>query len=292
MKNLKLAQIITAMVTPYNENDELDTTRLKSLLEYLLKNGTQGVLINGTTGEGPNLSVAEKEEMIQQTIKIVNDRVPIIAGVGSNSTSATVADVQKISNYSDLSALLVVVPYYNKPDQAGMIAHFTMVADASRIPIVIYNIPGRTGVKMSVDTVLKLAEHPNIIGVKNCTGAADLAVLIQNAPEGFLVYSGEDEDALTVKVLGGAGIISVASHIFGNEMAQMYRDVDYGNVSEAGQNMRILIPKVAALFRLPSPAPVKAALNERNILVGDPRLPILPLDDEQQGFLEKVLSQE
>lgn len=292
MKNLKLAQIITAMVTPYNENDELDTTRLKSLLEYLLKNGTQGVLINGTTGEGPNLSVAEKEEMIQQTIKIVNDRVPIIAGVGSNSTSATVADVQKISNYSDLSALLVVVPYYNKPDQAGMIAHFTMVADASKIPIVIYNIPGRTGVKMSVDTVLKLAEHPNIIGVKNCTGAADLAVLIQNAPEGFLVYSGEDEDALTVKVLGGAGIISVASHIFGNEMAQMYRDVDHGNVSEAGQNMRILIPKVAALFRLPSPAPVKAALNERNILVGDPRLPILPLDDEQQGFLEKVLSQE
>jgi dihydrodipicolinate synthase len=255
MKNLKLAQIITAMVTPYNENDELDTTRLKSLLEYLLKNGTQGVLINGTTGEGPNLSVAEKEEMIQQTIKIVNDRVPIIAGVGSNSTSATVADVQKISNYSDLSALLVVVPYYNKPDQAGMIAHFTMVADASKIPIVIYNIPGRTGVKMSVDTVLKLAEHPNIIGVKNCTGAADLAVLIQNAPEGFLVYSGEDEDALTVKVLGGAGIISVASHIFGNEMAQMYRDVDCGNVSEAGQNMRILIPKVAALFRLPSPAP-------------------------------------
>lgn len=292
MKNLKLAQIITAMVTPYNENDELDTTRLKSLLEYLLKNGTQGVLINGTTGEGPNLSVAEKEEMIQQTIKIVNDRVPIIAGVGSNSTSATVADVQKISNYSDLSALLVVVPYYNKPDQAGMIAHFTMVADASKIPIVIYNIPGRTGVKMSVDTVLKLAEHPNIIGVKNCTGAADLAVLIQNAPEGFLVYSGEDEDALTVKVLGGAGIISVASHIFGNEMAQMYRDVDCGNVSEAGQNMRILIPKVAALFCLPSPAPVKAALNERNILVGDPRLPILPLDDEQQDFLEKVLSQE
>ena len=292
MKNLKLAQIITAMVTPYNENDELDTTRLKSLLEYLLKNGTQGVLINGTTGEGPNLSVAEKEEMIQQTIKIVNDRVPIIAGVGSNSTSATVADVQKISNYSDLSALLVVVPYYNKPDQAGMIAHFTMVADASKIPIVIYNIPGRTGVKMSVDTVLKLAEHPNIIGVKNCTGAADLAVLIKNAPEGFLVYSGEDEDALTVKVLGGAGIISVASHIFGNEMAQMYRDVDCGNVSEAGQNMRILIPKVAALFRLPSPAPVKAALNERNILVGDPRLPILPLDDEQQDFLEKVLSQE
>ncbi|MCI1953843.1 MAG: 4-hydroxy-tetrahydrodipicolinate synthase [Ligilactobacillus acidipiscis] len=292
MKNLKLAQIITAMVTPYNENDELDTTRLKSLLEYLLKNGTQGVLINGTTGEGPNLSVAEKEEMIQQTIKIVNDRVPIIAGVGSNSTSATVADVQKISNYSDLSALLVVVPYYNKPDQAGMIAHFTMVADASKIPIVIYNIPGRTGVKMSVDTVLKLAEHPNIIGVKNCTGAADLAVLIQNAPEGFLVYSGEDEDALTVKVLGGAGIISVASHIFGNEMAQMYRDVDCGNVSEAGQNMRILIPKVAALFLLPSPAPVKAALNERNILVGDPRLPILPLDDEQQDFLEKVLSQE
>ena len=292
MKNLKLAQIITAMVTPYNENDELDTTRLKSLLEYLLKNGTQGVLINGTTGEGPNLSVAEKEEMIQQTIKIVNDRVPIIAGVGSNSTSATVADVQKISNYSDLSALFVVVPYYNKPDQAGMIAHFTMVADASKIPIVIYNIPGRTGVKMSVDTVLKLAEHPNIIGVKNCTGAADLAVLIQNAPEGFLVYSGEDEDALTVKVLGGAGIISVASHIFGNEMAQMYRDVDCGNVSEAGQNMRILIPKVAALFRLPSPAPVKAALNERNILVGDPRLPILPLDDEQQDFLEKVLSQE
>lgn len=290
MKDLNAAQIITAMVTPFNESDEIDLQRLKNLLEFLLCNGTQGILINGTTAEGPNLSSAEKDMMIQQTIKIVDDRVPVIAGVGSNSTAATVEDVKKMSRYSSLAALLVVVPYYNKPDQAGMFAHFTKVADASRIPLIIYNIPGRTGVKMNVDTVLKLAEHPNIIGVKNCTGPADLAVMIENAPHDFLVYSGEDEDALAVKTLGGAGIISVASHVFGKEISQMYQDVDKGDVKSAGKIMRFLIPRIDALFSLPSPAPVKAALNQRNIMVGEPRLPILPLDSAQQSALEEILN--
>lgn len=289
MKDLKLAQIITAMVTPFNEQDEVDTQRLNVLLEYLLKNGSQGILINGTTGEGPNLTTAERNEMIQKTIKIIDDRVPVIAGIGSNSTRATVTDVQTITADTGLTALLVVVPYYNKPDQKGMMAHFIKVADASNLPIIIYNIPGRTGVKMEVPTILKLAQHPNIIGVKNCTGTADLAMLIDKAPTEFLVYSGEDEDTLAVKVLGGAGIISVASHIFGMQMKQMYQDIDHGKVDPAGKTMRAILPGIKALFSLPSPAPVKAALNRRNVFVGEPRLPILPLSKGQQNDLEENL---
>ncbi len=289
MKSLQEAQIITAMVTPFNNNDEIEHQQLKNLLEHLLKNGTQGILINGTTGEGPNLSNAEKLTMIEQTVKIIDDRVPIIAGAGSNSTAGTVAYVNELANVRGLSAILVVVPYYNKPNQAGMIAHFTKVADASSLPVIIYNIPGRTGVTMEVNTVLKLAAHPNIIGIKNCTGASDLAQLIENAPADFLVYSGEDEDALAVKTLGGAGVISVASHLFGNEISQMYRDVDQGDISAAGKIMRKLTPKIQALFSLPSPAPVKAGLNNAGVFVGAPRLPILPLTDGQQHDLMKIL---
>ncbi|WP_439957215.1 4-hydroxy-tetrahydrodipicolinate synthase [Ligilactobacillus salitolerans] len=288
---LKQAQIITAMVTPFTSDDRVDPESLQTLLEYLLDHGTQGILINGTTGEGPNLTNEEKMFMVKHTLALVNKRVPVIVGAGSNSTKASIENVQELAAFSGIAALLVVVPYYNKPDQAGMIAHFTAVADASKFPIIIYNIPGRTGVKMEVETVLKLAEHPNIVGIKNCTGANDLSLLIENSPADFLVYSGEDEDALVVKTIGGAGIISVASHLLGEQIAQMYDKVDAGEIKDAGQIMRRLTPKIAALFSLPSPAPVKALLNLRGILVGQPRLPILPANTVQQQTLVKIVEQ-
>lgn len=290
MIKLEDAQIITAMVTPLSQKDCLDKARLKALIEYLLVNGTQGLLINGTTGESPTLTAAEAVTLVEQTAELVGGRVPIIVGAGTNSTKTTVENIQKLTQVPEIAAVLVVVPYYNKPDQAGMFAHFTRVADESRVPVIIYNIPGRTGVTMEVQTVLKLAQHPNIVGVKNCTGAADLAELIENAPSDFLVYSGEDEDALAVKTLGGAGIISVASHLYGKQLEQMYQLVDQGKILPAGQLMRKLTPKIKALFNWPSPAPVKAALNEQGVLVGQPRLPILPLNQQQQEELMTILS--
>lgn len=290
MIKLEDAQIVTAMVTPLSQKDCLDKARLKALIEYLLVNGTQGLLINGTTGESPTLTAAEAVTLVEQTAELVGGRVPIIVGAGTNSTKTTVENIQKLTQVPEIAAVLVVVPYYNKPDQAGMFAHFTRAADESRVPVIIYNIPGRTGVTMEVQTVLKLAQHPNIVGVKNCTGAADLAELIENAPSGFLVYSGEDEDALAVKTLGGAGIISVASHLYGKQLEQMYQLVDQGKILPAGQLMRKLTPKIKALFNWPSPAPVKASLNEQGVLVGQPRLPILPLNQQQQEELMTILS--
>ncbi|MFT8836573.1 4-hydroxy-tetrahydrodipicolinate synthase [Liquorilactobacillus satsumensis] len=283
------AEVITAMVTPFDDEGKLSFTRLEKLIAHLLATGTQGILVTGTTGEGPTLSEAEKLELVAQTVKIVAKRVPIIVGTGSNNTAATIAYTNKVAQIKGVDAALVVVPYYNKPDQRGMLAHFTAVADASRIPLFIYNIPGRTGVTMQVETIAKLAQHPNIIGVKDCTGNVNLSQIVAKTPADFLVYTGEDADALASKTIGGQGVISVASHLFGSEITTMYAKVDQGDFKGAARLMQSLTPKMAALFFYPSPSPLKAALNYRHLLVGGCRLPIVDLDERRSAEVIKKL---
>lgn len=284
------ATIITAMVTPFNDQGQVDYDRLARLIEDLIAHHTEGLLVGGTTGEGPTLTDDEKLTLFQETAKFVDGRVPIMANTGTNNTAATIAFTRRVSQIVGIDAALVVVPPYNKPDQAGMLAHFTAVADKGGLPIMIYNIPGRVVVKMSVDTVLTLAKNPNIIGIKQCTSLEELAAIIEQAPADFNVYTGEDTQALTAKVLGANGVISVASHIFGDELAEMYAKLAQGDWQTAGQIQRQLMPKMAALFSFPSPAPVKAALNQRQVLVGQPRLPILPLTTDQQVQLAAQLA--
>lgn len=277
--------IMTAMVTPFDDHGQVDNDRLAQLINYLIAHHTAGILVGGTTGEGPTLSDDEKIALFEQTVAFVKGRVPIMANTGTNDTAATIAFTQRVSQIAGIDAALVVVPPYNKPDQAGMIAHFTAIAEQGGLPIMIYNIPGRVVVKMSVETVLTLAKQPNIIGVKQCTSLEELAAIVEQAPADFNVYTGEDSQALTAKVLGAKGVISVASHVLGDEMAEMYAKLDAGDWQTAGQLQRKLMPKMAALFSAPSPAPVKAALNQRQVLVGSPRLPILPLTPSQQSQL-------
>ncbi|APD01812.1 4-hydroxy-tetrahydrodipicolinate synthase [Lactiplantibacillus plantarum] len=284
--NLASAHLITAMVTPFDDQQHIDFHRLEQLIEHLLATGTDGLLVGGTTGEGPTLSIAEKRDLYTQTARIVAGRVPIIANTGTNDTAATIHFTHIVSQIEGIDAALVVVPPYNKPNQTGMMAHFTAIAEKSDLPIIIYNIPpGRVGVKMTVTTILTLAHNPNIIGIKQCGSDEELAAIVEKAPKDFLVYTGEDAQSLTTLVLGGQGTISVASHLFGNEMATMRRALNHGDITQAGQIQRRLMPKMAALFTQPSPAPVKAALNAQHWLVGSTRLPILPLTTNEQSQL-------
>lgn len=288
--NFENVDLMTAMVTPFDDQQQLDDERLASLIEHLLAHGTQGLIVGGTTGEAPTLSETEKLALLTKTAKIVAGRVPIVAGTGSNSTAATIEFTQKVSKIDGIDAALVVVPYYNKPDQAGIIAHFNAIADQGGLPVIIYNIPGRVIVKMEVPTVLELAKNPNIIGIKQCASMEEYGALVENAPADFLVYTGEDAQSLAAKEIGGAGVISVASHLYGDEMTAMFEVVAQGDVATAAKYQRDLTPKMAALFSSPSPSPVKAALNHLGQPVGDPRLPILPLTAAQKNKLYATLN--
>ena len=283
--DLKNSHIMTAMVTPFGKDGNVDYELLKKLIDHLLSTGTDGILVSGTTGEGPTLTEEEKIELIEKTVEYVAGRVPVVAGTGSNNTKATIEYTNKVAKIDGVDAALVVVPYYNKPDQAGMIAHFTAVADNVDLPIVMYNIPRRTGVTMEVKTIAELSKHQNIIGIKDCTGIVNMAEIVANTPDDFLAFTGEDADALAARNVGAQGVISVASHLFGKEISQMYAANSKGDNEIAGELMRDLTPKMKALFSHPSPSPVKAALNHVGIEVGGCRLPILALDDAQASVL-------
>lgn len=287
--DLKAADLMVAIVTPFTEANEINYPTLDQLTEHLLANGANGFVIGGTTGETPTLSHDEKLALYRHFGALVAGRVPVIAGTGSNNTAETIAFTNEVATIDGIDAALVVVPPYNKPNQRGMLAHFTAVADAVDLPIMIYNIPGRTGVKMEVATLLQLAQHPQIVGVKQCASLPEMQALIEQAPADFAIFSGEDEQALVTKVLGGAGVISVAGHVYITQLRAMYDALAQGDVAKAGQLQRWLTPRMAALFMYPSPSPVKAVLNAQGFAVGGCRLPIVTLNDAEKQELATAL---
>lgn len=283
------SKIVTAMVTPFDEDGNYSKVRLKTLIEHLINSGSEGLLVSGTTGEAPTLTHDEKIDLIKDAVEFVDGRIPVMVGTGSNNTKQTIEYTNEVAQIKGVDAALVVVPYYNKPDQKGMLAHFRTVADNVNLPIFIYNIPGRTGVEMNVETVIELSKHDNIVGIKDCTGIENIAKLVENTGDDFLVYSGEDAQALAAKVVGAQGIISVASHLFGNDISTMYQLLKDGDIKKAGQVMRTLTPKVDTLFSKPSPSPVKAGLNDLGIKVGGCRLPIVTLNGNEYSEIIKKL---
>lgn len=289
MMDLKAADLMVAIVTPFTEANEINYPALDQLTEHLLANGANGFVIGGTTGETPTLSHDEKLALYRHFGALVAGRVPVVAGTGSNNTAETIAFTNEVATIDGIDAALVVVPPYNKPNQRGMLAHFTAVADAVDLPIMIYNIPGRTGVKMEVATLLQLAQHPQIVGVKQCASLPEMQALIEQAPADFAIFSGEDEQALVTKVLGGAGVISVAGHVYITQLRAMYDALAQGDVAKAGQLQRWLTPRMAALFMYPSPSPVKAVLNAQGFAVGGCRLPIVTLNDAEKQELATAL---
>ncbi|MCZ8534019.1 4-hydroxy-tetrahydrodipicolinate synthase [Psychrobacillus psychrodurans] len=287
---MNFGQILTAMVTPFDHNEEIDYPATRNLIDYLIANGTEGLVISGTTGESPTLTEEEKVKLFKFTVEVVNGRVPVIAGTGSYNTKASI-DLTRQAADAGVDGIMLVVPYYSKPSQEGLYQHFQAIAAVTSLPIMLYNIPGRSVVNMSVDTVVKLSAIPNIVAIKEAGGNLDtMAEIIQNTPENFSLYSGDDGLTIPVLSIGGAGVISVASHVIGNEMQKMIEKFNSGNVREAAKDHRSLLPIMKALFAAPNPTPVKSALNLKGIPVGGVRLPMIPLNKEELNSLQEVLS--
>ncbi|KJY54854.1 4-hydroxy-tetrahydrodipicolinate synthase [Lactobacillus kimbladii] len=285
MTNFDKADLMTAIITPFNKEGKVDYPGLKELTEHLINTGSNGFVIGGTTGETATMTHDEKIELYTKFAQIIAGRVPVIAGTGSNNTAQTVAFTQEVGQIPGIDMALVVAPYYNKPNQRGITAHFETVAANSPVPIIIYNIPGRTGIKISKETLVDLSHNPKIAGVKQCTDLEDLEYIVEHAASDFLVYTGEDLQSLTAKVLGAKGVISVASHVYGSAMREMYDNLDQGKVAAAGKLQRRLMPKMQALFMYPSPSPVKAVLNAQGLPAGGCRLPIVDLNEAEKRQL-------
>ncbi|WP_277586298.1 4-hydroxy-tetrahydrodipicolinate synthase [Psychrobacillus antarcticus] len=287
---MNFGQILTAMVTPFDHNEEIDFPATRNLINFLIANGTEGLVVSGTTGESPTLTEEEKVQLFKFTVEVVNGRVPVIAGTGSYNTKASI-ELTKRAADAGVDGIMLVVPYYNKPSQEGMYQHFQTIAAVTSLPIILYNIPGRSVVNMSVETVIRLSKIPNIVAIKEAGGNLDtMSEIISNTPEDFSLYSGDDGLTIPVLSIGGTGVISVASHIIGNEMQAMINKFNSGNVKEAAQDHRRLLPVMKALFAAPNPTPVKTALNLKGVPVGGVRLPMIPLNNEELSSLQEVLS--
>ncbi|MBC1344085.1 4-hydroxy-tetrahydrodipicolinate synthase [Listeria welshimeri] len=288
---MDLGKVITAMVTPIHpEKDKVCKKRIHHLVNHLIANGSDGLVVAGTTGESPTLSHDEKIKLFRQVIETNAGRAKLIAGTGSNNTAETIAFTKEVAELGGIDAVLVVAPYYNKPNQDGLYTHFVAVAKASDIPVVIYNIPGRSVVNIEPETIIRLAKLPNIVGVKESSGNLDnISKIIAETPEDFLVYSGDDSLTLPILAVGGDGVISVASHVVGKEMQEMIQAFARGEVQKAASIHRSLLPIMNGLFAVPNPAPTKYLLNQQGISVGPVRLPLVDLNAEQGTKLQAIL---
>ncbi|MBJ7687500.1 4-hydroxy-tetrahydrodipicolinate synthase [Weissella confusa] len=284
-------ELITAIITPFTANDQIDYVALDRLADRLMHDGTQGFVIGGTTGESPTVTHDEKIALYTHFAAHIGDRGVVVANVGDNNTAHSVVLAKEVSAIPCVDGLLAVTPYYNKPSQAGMIAHFTAIADASSVPVMLYNIPGRSAVGLTNDSVVTLAQHPMINAVKQVTTIDDLAFLVGHTPADFAVYTGEDAQTLAAKAVGATGTISVAAHVYSREMADLFVAVADGNIETAGRLQHWLTPRMNAFFRYPSPAPVKAVLAQRGEIENTTRLPILPLTDAELADVQATLNE-
>lgn len=288
IEQLRNAHIITALITPFNEDGSINFAAFPHLIEDLLAHHTEGLILAGTTAESPTLTHDEELQIFAAVNDIVKGRVPLIAGVGTNDTRDSIEFTKEVADLGYIDAGLAVTPYYNKPSQEGIYQHFKAIAECSNLPIVLYNIPGRVVKEIEPATILRLAELKNVIAVKDCTSVDNLAYLIENAPKDFMIFTGEDGLAFHAKALGAQGVISVASHVLGNEIYEMFDELENGTVARAAAIHRLILPKMNALFSLPSPAPVKAVLNANGYHVGGLRLPLLAATPEETEVLLKI----
>lgn len=286
---MNFGQVLTAMVTPFDENGEIDFQATKNLINYLIANGTDGLVVSGTTGESPTLTEEEKVKLFKFTVDVVNGRIPVIAGTGSNNTKGSI-ELTILAEDVGVDGIMLVAPYYNNPSQEGLYQHFKTISEVTSLPIILYNVPGRSVVNISAETVIRLSKIANIVSIKEASGDLDAMVeIITHTPEDFSLYSGDDGLTIPVLSIGGTGVISVASHVIGNEMQTMIEHFKSGNIQEAAKDHRRLLPIMKALFAVPNPSPVKAALNLKGIPVGGVRLPMIPLSDEQLSSLQRAL---
>ncbi|MGG1661358.1 4-hydroxy-tetrahydrodipicolinate synthase [Brevibacillus sp. NRS-1366] len=285
----RFGRLVTAMVTPFNDQLQVDYEKTEHLIDHLIATGSEGIVISGTTGESPTLSGAEKLALFKHAVMYAKGKCHIIAGTGSNDTAASIEFTQAAQSVG-VDAVMLVAPYYSRPSQEGLYAHFKALADSTDLPVMLYNVPGRSAVNITAQTTLRLAELPNVVCVKEASGnLAQMAQIIEHAPEGFELYSGDDSLTLPTLSIGGVGIVSVASHVVGRQMTDMINAFLAGNHADAASLHRKLMPVFEGLFAYPSPGPTKVALEKLGIEVGGVRLPLVELNEQEKAFVHSLL---
>lgn len=286
---MNFGRLITAMVTPFNDRQEVDFSRANELAKFLVDTGSDGIVVAGTTGESPTLSKEEKIKLFAAVVEAVGDRVPVIAGTGTNNTESSI-ELTREAEAVGVHGLLLVGPYYNKPPQEGYYQHFAAIARSTSLPIMLYNIPGRTGSNILPSTIARLAEIDNIVALKEAAGSMDqVSELLRSLPKGFKVYSGDDSLTLPMMALGGYGIVSVAGHIVGTGIQSMISAFLAGNVKEAAEIHHRLYPLFKGIFVTTNPIPIKAALTLMGQPVGGVRLPLVSATDQEMQFVRQML---
>ncbi|OKP86388.1 4-hydroxy-tetrahydrodipicolinate synthase [Paenibacillus helianthi] len=290
---MDFGRLITAMVTPFDRAGEINWEATSRLVDYLIEEQkSEALVVCGTTGESPTLSDEEKLELFAYVLKKAAGRCKIIAGTGSNSTRHSIHLTQAAEKIG-VDGVLLVVPYYNKPNQEGLYQHFAAIAGETSLPVILYNVPSRTSISMSTPTTLRLADIPNIVATKECLSVDQITQIVSACPADFRVYSGDDAAGLAALAVGGHGIISVASHVVGEQMAEMIQAYVSGDVRRAGALHRKLFPVFKGLFECPQPLPnpsaVKYALGLLGVDVGTVRLPLVPPSEEEAAFIAALL---
>lgn len=282
-------RLLTAMVTPFDDEGLVDYKQARRLAIALLNSGSDGLVVSGTTGETPTLTTKEKLTLFKEIKNAVGDKGTVIAGTGNYCTEES-CSLSREAEKTGVHALLLVVPYYNKPSQEGLYQHFKAIAASTKLPCILYNVPSRTITNLAAETVLRLSQIPNIIGVKEASANYEqIAKIIEGAPRGFLVYSGNDSDTFPIMAMGGYGVISVAAHLVGKQIKQMIELFLKGKVAESAALHRKLLPLVNALFLVSNPVPLKYALNQAGFSVGIPRLPLTPPDEKTAAAIDSTL---
>lgn len=290
-KRYDAGEVITAMITPFDKDLKVDFNKVEKLAKHLSDNGSDAVLVVGTTGESPTLTHEEELDILRAVKNALRGTsTKIIMNTGSNSTLTAVEMSKKVEKTGMADALLSVVPYYNKPSQEGLVNHFSMIADSTSLPIILYNIPGRTGINMLPDTIAKLVEkNKNISGVKQSCADLDLVSEIRiKTPDDFAIYSGDDSLTLPMLALGADGVISVASHVIGKEIKEMISSFKSGNYQKALELHKKYFDVFKKLFIAPNPTPVKAVLAAKGLIEEFVRPPLCPVTDSQRDLLKKL----
>jgi 4-hydroxy-tetrahydrodipicolinate synthase len=286
----RFGPVVTAMITPMRDDGAVDYAEARRLASWLCEHGSTGLVLAGTTGESPTLRDDEKVKLFREIVAEVGGRAKVIANTGGNDTHHSI-ELSKQAQACGVDALLVVGPYYNKPPQAGLIGHFSAIADAVEIPIVVYNIPSRTAVNILPETIATLSDHPRIAGVKESSGdLMQIGELITKVAKDFDVYSGDDHLTLPIMAIGGCGVVSVASHVAGEQIRAMCDAYTDGDVLQAAQLHAAVLPLIKALFAVTSPIPVKAAMQRFGFATGTCRPPLCALTPDQERALDRALA--
>jgi len=286
---MDFGRVLTAMVTPFTADGEVDYAEVKHLALHLIENGNDGLLVCGTTAETPTLTHDEKINIVKAVKEAVGGRAPIVVGTGTNCTRTTIEATKEMEALG-VDGILVVAPYYNKPSQEGLYQHFKAVAESTALPIILYNIPGRCGINMSPELIARLAEISNIVAVKEASGSIEQVSKLKTlAPDDFIIYSGDDSLTLPMMAVGGYGIISVAAHVVGNDVKAMVEAYAAGRVAEAAALHKKLYPIFKSLFITSNPVPVKFALSQVGIGNGQVRLPLVEASEQHKEIILQTM---